>query len=227
MKKIHRFLIEIIPKGTTITIDNERLVHQITSVLRIEPGETIALFTHGSDDYHYEYRASTKQSITLVYQTTKQATHPPRDITAVIAIPKSDTFELITQKLTELGVGTIVPIRSDRTIKQSVRMDRLRTISNEALEQCGGSDIVTIVEPLSFDAAVDQYATNAIYFDTTTTAGSITLEPAMVFYIGPEGGWSDRERTMFQSKGIVAQTLGDRILRAETAAIVASSKLLI
>ncbi len=222
MKKIHRFLVNTIPQGETITYTDSALVHQITSVLRIDNGETIALFTNGGDDYHYTLTASEKKAITLTYQNTIAAIHSQKCITAVIAIPKGDTFELITQKLTEIGVSTIVPLRSDRTIKQSVRIDRLRAISDEALEQCGGSDQVIITEPLAFDEAVQRYHTNAVYFDTVTTQ-TVAHTNKTTFYIGPEGGWSDRERALFQTYNIAPGTLGARTLRAETAAIVAAS----
>ncbi len=224
MKKIHRFLVETIPQGETITYTNPALVHQVTSVLRIDSGETIALFTNGGDDHHYTLVASEKKALTLTYQNTIPAIHPQERITAVIAIPKGDTFELITQKLTEIGVSTIVPLRTDRTIKQSVRIDRLRAISDEALEQCGGSDQVIIIEPLAFDEAISTYHTNAVYFDTVTTQ-TVAHASKTTFYIGPEGGWSDRERALFQKYNIASGTLGARTLRAETAAIVAASTL--
>ncbi|MEI6022469.1 MAG: RsmE family RNA methyltransferase [bacterium] len=232
MKKIHRFLIDqYIPSEGNITITNTEVVHIISSVLRIAPGEQVIFFSNGSPDFHTTLTSVTKKGITGdVVSVFGNYTKPPRELVVAIAITKNN-FDTIVQKLTELGVQTIVPLISDRVIKKEVRLDRLQKISNEALEQCGGNTVVHIIEPLSIEQTLLQYGEYTPYsFDTLNGHAehkkeAITYSEKSIIFIGPEGGWSDTEREYLKEHTTVL-SLGARILKADTAAIVASYEVL-
>lgn len=226
-KKIHRFMMNSpIPNSDTFVIDDERVVHQVSRVLKMSVGEIIAVFSHGTGDTIGRIESIDKNSITLEKINESDPLLPARKVIAAVAIPKGDTFELIVQKLTELGVSTIVPLITSRTVKQSVRLDRLQTISDEAVEQCGGSIRVNIVEPMSIAECLGKFPFTSIGFEPGN-AREIKLpsHDPVVMYVGPEGGWSEDDMKVL--KNVTWVGLGERILRTETAAIVGAYTILI
>ncbi len=225
-KKIHRFLVaDPLPDTNIFTITEERIVHQIGRVLKMHEGEEVALFSNGSGDTIASIVSVSKSNIEFKKTGNTDSIHPSRTLIAAIAIPKGDTFELIVQKLTELGVSTIVPLLTERTVKQSVRLDRLQIISDEAVEQCGGNTRVNITEPMTIKECIAQFPFQNIGFEPGA-AKEITVSSSdtVVMYVGPEGGWSEED---MKNLGEIAWVgLGDRILRTETAAIVGAYELL-
>ncbi len=228
-KKIHRFLVESLPEGEKILLSDSTIVHQVYDVLHLDEGEEIILFSDGSDDLVLEIEKITKDSITaLTVRTVPKKQLPPVKLIAAISIPKkADTLELIVQKLTEIGISKIVPLVSLRTIKSGVRMERLQEISDEALEQCGGCTRVSISEPLELTACLETYTFPSIVFEPEgVTLARNTDATTLMMYIGPEGGWTEKELALFDAHGAIAHTLGPRVLRTETAAIVGAYTLL-
>lgn len=232
MKKIHRFLLQTpleITETQTATISDARVVHQIISVLRIKNGEQCIFFSNNTADTVVTITEQQKHFLTVRIDTILTKTIPQKHIIAVVSIPKGDAFEIMTQKLTELGVSEIVPLLADRTVKQSVRIDRLQSISDEALEQCGGNNVVFIHEPKTVSQCLQQFPFTSFFGDPRTTPESIKNIPAqesLVLYIGPEGGWSDEEEITLKEAGVLPLWLSDRILRTETAAIIGVHTLL-
>lgn len=224
-KKLHRFLIESIPSSDTWEVADARVAHQIGHVLKMKQGEECIVFTNGGDDIVVTIADVSKSSLSLQKKETVARIQPSRTLIAAIGIPKGDTFELIVQKLTELGVSTIVPLITSRTIKQSVRLDRLQTISDEALEQCGGNTRVTISEPLTLAQSLKQFPYPSIAFEPATHS-SISPSDTMIMYIGPEGGWSDEDISILNEHNVLWQSIGARILRTETATIIGAYTLL-
>jgi 16S rRNA (uracil1498-N3)-methyltransferase len=222
-KKIHRFFIQNLPQLWPAEIYDQKLVHQLHKVLRFKPGEEIIVFGNSDAQYHTRILTLSKSSLTLELLREEKVPMPKRKIIAAVAIAKRDSFELIVQKLTELGVSEIIPLLSDRTVKQSVRLDRLQSISDEALEQCGGTVQVIIHKPMTLEVCRANFTLPAVVF-APGAAGEISLTNEMMYFIGPEGGWSDRD--LAQLSGAQYASLGERVLRTETAAIVGAAKLL-
>lgn len=226
MKKIHRFLIENLPKKEFFVLQDENFIHQIKNVLRFSVGEEIVLFAPFGNDFRCKIVSIEKDNVGLETIEEVEKIKIPRSVTACISIVKKDNFELITQKLVEIGVSTLIPILSDRTIKQSLNIDRLEKISIEALEQSGHSNKMTICEPVKLQKALEQNKEKAsIYFDIGGNKKIPDFDDC-VFYIGPEGGWSEEEKELFKSFGVEAYSLGATTLRAETASIVSSDRLI-
>lgn len=227
MKKRHRFLIPQHPSGDTLSLETPEIVHQIRTVLKLKEGEECILFSNESDDYVCTIKTIEPRMISFRKESIVPKKNIPKQVTACISITKRDTFELIVQKATELGVHTIIPLLSDRTIKQSLRIDRLQKISDEALEQSGGSHRVTITEPLSLEEALEHTKdTTRCLFDMDGARYTPQATTSLSYFIGPEGGWTEAERALFEKADIPVYTLGATTLRAETAAIVGAYTLL-
>jgi 16S rRNA (uracil1498-N3)-methyltransferase len=227
MKKIHRFLVQQnLPAEGPITITDPEVVHVVSGVLRIQAGEQVIFFTDGSPDFVTTLTVASKKFVSgEVVSVFGNDTTPTKEVAAAVAITKQN-FDTIVQKLTELGVSTIIPLLTDRTVKKDARLDRLQKISNEALEQCGGNRVVKIYEPMSLEKALADFTDyEKISFDTVEANKGTATNDKTIFFIGPEGGWSDAERELLHKETNVF-SLGNRILKADTAAIVAAYELL-
>jgi len=170
----------------------------------------------------------------------------PVEVTLMAALPKGNGFDEVVRQAAELGVTSIVPVTSDRTLLKpsSQKVDRWKRIAAEAAEQSERQIVPAILEPASFDIAVkDCYQKyrficvarreNRHFWDCL-----VSLEPpesplirgeqdggelSIVIATGPEGGWTDGEVERAIELGFEAVSLGSRILRAVTAPIVALS----
>ncbi|GEM_PF-1371777 len=222
-KKIHRFLVNIIPPsviGDTVTITDARVAKQINRVLKIRPGEDIQIFVDESPEYTVTLSETTDFTCTGKIIAINEVALPPRTVIAAVSIVKGDAFELMVQKLTEIGVHTIVPLITSRTVKQSVRLNRLQAISDEAIEQCGATRRVHITDPMTLTECSEQYPFDAVVLDPITSNTTLTdLPEKIVCYVGPEGGWNEQDETILNSFNPQHLQITDRVLRTETAAM--------
>ena len=150
------------------------------------------------------------------------------EITCILALIKSDKFELCIQKLTELGVSRIVPYNASRSVvkyKKDSKLDRLKKIAREASEQSHRNIIPEICEPCDLkDLSKYMSDSNYICYESENSLNSdIKINNSITYIIGPEGGFEDEEYKKICDFGFKSVSLGKRILRAETAAIYASS----
>lgn len=225
-KKLHRFFIDSLPEGNPAVITDVSLVHQIVSVLKFSVGESFIIFTNGGPDVTVTIITKDKKSLTVEIGTSTVVPNTPRTIIACVSITKGASFELAVQKLTEVGVSQIVPLLSNRTIKHAIRIDRLERISLEALEQSGGTTKVVLHEPMTIEACLVLFPFFSVVCDAHTTTGDMSLPETVVMYVGPEGGWDDTDREVFATKEFHQLSLGGKILRTETAAIIGAHTLL-
>ena len=223
--KIHRFFVsDALPEvGAECAISDARVARHATQVLQLRPGERIEIF-NTDRTVQAEIVRATKDGLFVIVlgDVPRKAEY---DVTLYQAIVKGDAFDTIVEKATELGVRRIVPMVSGRTIKTDVRVDRLMRIATEAAEQCGRSVIPEIVSPISFSLACAEAAKSKCFLvcdtaDTTPYFFDAPVFPVSVF-IGPEGGWTDKERDMFRAHNARFVSLGNTVLRADTAATVA------
>jgi 16S rRNA (uracil1498-N3)-methyltransferase len=161
------------------------------------------------------------------------STLPP--VALLLAIFKFDRMEWAIEKCTELGVQRILPVIARRTdthlaAAAAKRVDRWRRIVQQASEQSRRASIPQICEPLALKDAVGKQAAHRIVLSEVEQ--TLSLRHALQSYqrgesvllaIGPEGGWTEDELKLFVDKGWVSVTLGETILRAETAAIAATA----
>lgn len=227
MKKIHRFLIQTIPNDKEFSVEDKNINHLIKNVLKIKKGEEVVVFPDGGKDILCEIKDITKKEISLSKIKELGLNDSEDESIACISILKKDNFELVVQKLTEIGIKNIVPIISERTIKQSLNIERLQKISDEALEQSGRSYRAKILEPLNLEKSLQKYSSyKKVFFDMDGKKLEKNDANKIAFYIGPEGGWSNDEIEIFKKFEAISYNLGQGTLRAETASIVGAWVLL-
>lgn len=226
-KKLHRFLIQEIPAAQSWRITDEHIMKQLFSVLKVSIGESIILFVHNGNDVIVTIQERDKHSF-VVQKISEEKNYPlNKEIIAAVSITKGAAFELIVQKLTEIGVQEIVPLLSNRTVKQSIRLDRLQKISNEALEQSGGNTVVTIHPPTTLSECLKKFTDYTKVVCDAHTGKELSIpNKKVILFIGPEGGWDEKDASVFSTYETQTLSLGTKILRTETAAIIAAHKLL-
>lgn len=206
------------------------ILHQWNNVLKFKPGQEVVLFDGKSTDRLYELAELSKTEAHLKLITELKRRLPAKHSYLFFCLLKRDNTEHILQKATELGATNLIPIISERTIKKDFNIARAEKIVIEASEQCGRSDIPNLRSPIKLPTAIEEYENRLKLLVCDTDGKVIALDikkdvkPVGVF-VGPEGGWTEAERRLFKSKNIESFSLGDMVLRGETAAITAIAKL--
>ena len=149
----------------------------------------------------------------------------PKKAELFCALLKRENFELIAQKATEIGIETITPILTNRTVKTGFNRERLEKIIREASEQSGRTTLPKLNEPTTLaEAMISVTPGRSVFFDLSgkeLTQEEYTSEITSCF-IGPEGGFTEEETETARKAGLIIGSLGKLTLRGETAAIVAS-----
>ena len=213
-------------QGAPVELDAKQ-ANYLGNVLRMGVGAELLLFDGASGEWLARIAEAGKKRMTLsVEQRTREAETIP-DVWLAFAPVKRAQTDWLVEKATELGVARLIPVLTERTIAERVRLERLEAIAIEAAEQCGRTRLPEIDEPLTlsrFLASRDE--ARRLYFadevrDGKAAADAFRAGPALIL-IGPEGGFTDSERELIRSgENSVAISLGPRILRAETAALAA------
>lgn len=215
----HRFFVpDAIEIGATISLDKEERHH--ARVLRVREGEEVELFDANGNNY--VGRFDSEEAIAVL---GKAADREPRTaIHVAMSIIQLDKFELVLQKATELGARSLIPLITDRMELRIERVrgkeERWKKIVLEAVKQSGRSRIPAIEAATRFDDAIARGGSR-IVFDANSESTTRQPDNPTTLFIGPEGGFSERESELARKSGASFQRLGPRRLRAETAAIVA------
>jgi len=240
---MHRFFIsgENLCGGQVVL--SGRQAHQIRNVLRMAPGDQIIVL----DNTGYEYVAAItdvarQRAVGRIMDKQPAQGEPRTQITLYQALLAREKFEWVLQKCTEVGVTRFVPVVTQRTIVRRAdtitphRLARWKGIVTEAAEQSGRGRIPQLECPVKLADALAGLRAFDRCLIASPQAVSRTLREllqaggsgpaAIALLIGPEGGFSDEEITAACEKGAVAMSLGKRILRTETAAVVASALIL-
>jgi 16S rRNA (uracil1498-N3)-methyltransferase len=216
----HRFFIDAnLTAGTIVALSRDEQHH--AHVVRVRDGEEVEVFNGRGASFVAKY---TSEGLQIV------GAAPDREarmgIHLAMSIINLDKFDIVLQKATELGVRSIIPLVTDRVEIRAERYrgkaERWRKIVFEAVKQSGRSVIPVVEEPQAFDEIVKRDGTKII-FDADAEAAPQQLGAAATLFIGPEGGWSERELQLAREHGCAFERLGIRRLRAETAAIVATA----
>jgi 16S rRNA (uracil1498-N3)-methyltransferase len=216
----HRFFVpDVWEIGATIALDGEERRH--ARVLRVREGEEIELFDGRGSSYLARYESP--ESIRILERAADR--EPRTTIHLAMALIQPEKFELVLQKATELGAHSFIPLITDRMEVPIERIrgkeERWKKIVLEAVKQSGRSRIPSIETPTRFDDAVARDGLKIVFdAEAEPSATPQPSHPATLF-IGPEGGWSERELEIAGERGAHFHRLGPRRLRAETAALVA------
>lgn len=225
-------------KNNLITITGPDVKH-ISKVLRLVPGDKIGVSTGNGREFEAVIREITTKEVISEIVTEKQvSTESPIRVNLYQGLPKGDKMELIIQKSTELGVGRIIPIISERTVvkldgkKAGERRLRWQRIAEEAAKQSRRTAIPMVEEPVEFETALEQLSNNQLVIMPWEEQKSGGIKQLLMnhagiaeisIFIGPEGGFSQREARTAADKGVHLVTLGPRIMRTETAGIVTAA----
>ncbi|MBI4155945.1 MAG: 16S rRNA (uracil(1498)-N(3))-methyltransferase [Candidatus Zambryskibacteria bacterium] len=232
--RLHRFYIDKPISEEMFDITDRDLVHQWRNVFRYNVGSQAVLFDGSGTDYLCIIRSLRNLGATVsVINKIENKNVPKINLWLCLGIIKKDNFELVIQKVTELGVSHIVPVLCDRSEKKNINMERLKKITIEASEQSGRGDIPEIHQVADFSEILEQKILPrekiALHLNSRYIGDFLSdknLKEWAVF-IGPEGGWSDDELKDFALHNIPQVSLGPQILRSETAAIAVTSLLLL
>lgn len=225
----------ITPPTVSVTGD---LLRHLRDSLRIGVGETILVADGEDRRYRTEITAITKQSMTgRVIDVIHRPSQRAPTLTLGQALLKGEKMDWVIQKASELGVQTIIPIQSRQSIVQ-LKADRIETqiarwqrIALEAAQQSEQWHIPTVTRPLSLSSCTTQTPADSLALILTerrgqiSTLASIALPTSpgasIIVLVGPEGGWTREETATAEETGCIPITLGPKILRAETATMIA------
>ncbi len=222
--RLHRFFIAPnLIKGSTITILEDSLIHQFKHVFRFEKGDKVIILDNSGVEYLCSFTLVAKDKVELDIEEKKvSANVPDKETWLYAALVKKDNFEWIIEKATELGVSHIVPVLSERSEKKDLNYERAQKILTEASEQSGRGTLPTLHQVVSLSEAIDSLTVPALVFHTEGEVFEKNNHSStQAVFVGPEGGWSDKEIELFKEKNVPINSLGKQVLRAETAAIVA------
>jgi 16S rRNA (uracil1498-N3)-methyltransferase len=240
---MHRFFVSEESLQGKQVVFTGRQAHQIRNVLRIKSGDHVIVLDNTGCEYTVVLTKVGRQDVVGEVVSRQQVQAEPRtQITLYQSLLAREKFEWVLQKCTEVGVTKFVPMITGRSIVRrtdaitSRKLSRWRDIITEAAEQSGRGQIPQLDAPVNFVDAVCRLGDfDHCLIGTLGAAGSSVrdilrtgdTEPATVaLFIGPEGGFTDDEIADACSKGATAFSLGKRILRTETAAVVASAVIL-
>lgn len=223
--------------GQTVTLPEETANH-LVRVMRLREGDTCVLFNGDGHDYSATLTAAGKREVQVRIDAVQAMDNEsPLAITLLQGIARGEKMDLILQKATELGVSAIVPVNAERT---EVKLDAARAekrvahwnnVVTSACGQSGRARIPQVGSPVSLAQAATTLPADTLRLtlDPHGAHRLSTLDAALtggiVIAIGPEGGWSPRDRDQLAAAGFQGLQLGPRILRTETAGLAAIAAL--
>ena len=234
--------------NSLVHIVDKAVINQILRVLRLHVGDSLTVLDGLGNLYHCQLAIVNTRLVGAHIVACRKATGD-EEVSISIALPliKSDRFDWAVEKLTELGVSTVIPIVSEHTVvrhKSEGKLTRWQSIARESSEQCERATIPQVVSPIELEQLLsDQdklHKTNStLALICAERRGAPPLHDLLhiqaadkrtpqniLVIVGPEGGLTEREIALATRKSYQAVSLGPRILRSETAAIYAVGQII-
>ena len=226
MSNIRLFFSKSLSANMTDKLDKSQS-HYVSKVMRIKENEVFSLFNSGGG---WEAKILGISKSIVEFSITRQLRQKKnsKELWLAFSPIKSNYFNFMIQKATELGVTKFLPIVFDRTIVRKINKERLEKVIIEATEQSNRINVPLIEEAQSLDTFLKNNTVDLIFTDLNTSNTKINLDqltsnPTCVV-IGPEGDFSEDERHRILSfKGVQPIKINENILRSETAVISAIS----
>ena len=201
--------------------------HYVSKVMRIKENEVFSLFNSSGE---WEAKITSISKSIVEFNVTKQLRQKenPKELWLAFSPIKSNYFNFMIQKATELGVTKFLPIIFDRTIVRKINKERLEKIIIEAAEQSNRIQVPNIEDSQNLNNFLDDNNVDLIFTDLNSNNNKVDLKkisnkPTCII-VGPEGDFSESEREEILSyKGVQAIKINENILRSETAVISAIS----
>jgi 16S rRNA (uracil1498-N3)-methyltransferase len=219
------FVRQVLGEGVNVALDPSQ-ANYLGNVLRMGAGAELLLFDGRSGEWLARIAEAGKKRMTLSVERRTRDPESIPDVWLAFAPVKRAQTDWLVEKATELGAARLIPVMTQRTVAERVKLERLEAIAIEAAEQCGRTRLPEIAEPLPLARLLDQRdPARALYFADENSgeaaASAFHQGPALIL-TGPEGGFTDEERALVRrAPNSIAVSLGPRILRAETAALAA------
>ena len=228
VSKVRLYVEHPLGPGQSVPL-NQAQAHYLFSVMRLKADDALALFNGTNGEWRATIvNAAKREGLLRADERSAEQQYPP-DLWLLFAPIKKARTDFIVEKATELGAARILPVQTEFTNSERIRQDRLQAHAIEAAEQCGGT-FVPSVEPLQkLSKILDTWPDDRrlIFCDESLVGARQTLTHAptaekWAILIGPEGGFSEKERALLVSNPQVTQiSLGPRVLRADTAVVAA------
>ena len=226
MSNIRLFFSDPLSTNMTAKLDKSQS-HYVSKVMRIKENEVFSLFNSSGE---WEAKILNISKNIVEFDITKQLRQKEstKEMWLAFSPIKSNYFNFMIQKATELGVTKFIPIIFDRTIVRKINKERLEKVIIEAAEQSNRINVPSIEEPQSLKDFLCNEKMDLIFTDLNSQNKKIDLDkltnnPTCVI-IGPEGDFSEEEREKILSfKGVQPIKINENILRSETAVISALS----
>ena len=226
--KIRLYVEHPLGDGQTVPLDRGQ-ANYLFNVMRQGVGTQVLLFNGRDGEWRAEVSQAGKRGGELSCMAQTKPLQMPPDLWLCFAPIKKARTDFIVEKAAEMGAARIVPMQTDFTNSGRFQRDRLQAHAVEAAEQCGGTYVPEVAEMQKFDKLLNgwepsrriMFCDEALVAEKTVLIEKADTGPWAIF-IGPEGGFSDRERDKLRGlNGATSISLGPRILRADTAAVAA------
>ena len=225
MSNIRLFFSNILSANLTDKLDKSQS-HYLNKVMRVKENEVFSLFNKTGE---WEAKILRISKSIVEFKTTKQLRHKEntKDLWLAFSPIKSNYFNFMIQKATELGVTKFLPIIFERTIVRKINKERLEKVIIEAAEQSNRITVPSIEDPQKLKSFLnndmDLIFTDLNTANTKIDLKKLTTKPTCVI-IGPEGDFSEQERDqILKFNGVQPIKINENILRSETAVISALS----
>ncbi len=226
MSNIRLFFPKSLSLNLTATLDKSQS-HYVNKVMRIKENEVFSLFNISGE---WEAKILSISKSIVEFNVTKQLRQKENfeELWLAFSPIKSNYFNFMIQKATELGVTKFLPIIFDRTIVRKINKERLEKVIIEAAEQSNRIQVPNIEDPQNLKDFLNKNDVDLIFTDLNSKNNKVDLKkltskPTCIV-VGPEGDFSESERDEILSyKGVQAIKINENILRSETAVISAIS----
>ncbi len=213
--------------GQTVPVDAAQ-AHYLFGVMRLPVGAVLSVFNGRDGEWDASVAQANKRGGLLVLVAQTLPLQVPPDLWLCFAPLKKARTDYVVEKAVEMGVARIVPVLTDFTNAERLRVDKIRAHVVEAAEQCGATYVPPLAEPVKLARLLDDWPDGRrIMFCDEALRGGLACLPGesdgpWAVLIGPEGGFSGAERDRLRALPHAHPvSLGPRILRADTAAVAA------
>ncbi|MCX7390796.1 MAG: RsmE family RNA methyltransferase [Planctomycetota bacterium] len=233
---IRRFFLANEPESGCAVLQGDE-AHHLVRVLRAQIGDSVELFSGTGRRWMGRVTSLSRSEIVIAIESEPiEQPQPAVHVTLAVALPKGDRQKWLVEKLTELGVAELIPLEVDRGVAiptDSARARLMRTVI-ESCKQCGRDRVMTISPSMSPSLLIAAQQDTLLWLASPDAATTPVSAPdsspgktRVLGVIGPEGGLTESELSLFLQAGFLGVSLGPHILRIETAAIAMAVKCLL
>jgi 16S rRNA (uracil1498-N3)-methyltransferase len=228
-----RFFVEGVQQAGSVVEIGGSDAHKMTHVLHLHPGDGVEVIDSGANAFAASIEAMGRVVRVRLVETLAGARGARLRTDVAQAVPKGQRMDFVVEKTTELGAGAILPFYSERSVTRGVgpaKLERWRRIARAAALQSGRRDAPAIPDPISFGQLLERFPEYDLVLFPWELARPVSLRESLLaalhdarhalVVIGPEGGFAHDEAEAARERGAILLSLGPRILRSETAAMV-------